>query len=57
MRLDNGVEMRLRGEEVGGGGGGHTGWPFYAAVAASGGQLAWQIRSVDYNDREDCNAK
>ncbi|KAL2632488.1 hypothetical protein R1flu_003967 [Riccia fluitans] len=33
------------------------GWPFYAGIVASGGHLAWQVYTVDINDRADCNSK
>ncbi|KAL3679344.1 hypothetical protein R1sor_022300 [Riccia sorocarpa] len=33
------------------------GWPFYAGIAASAGHLAWQVYTVDINDRADCNSK
>ncbi len=31
--------------------------PFYVSVAAVAGHLAWQIRAVDLDSREDCMAK
>lgn len=33
------------------------GAPFYAGVAAGGAHLAWQVASVDLDDRGDCAAK
>ncbi|KAM7271252.1 hypothetical protein ACFE04_030466 [Oxalis oulophora] len=33
------------------------GWPYYGFLAASGGQLAWQIWTVDLSSRPDCNRK
>ena len=32
-------------------------WPFYAGVATAASHLAWQIATVDLNDRDDCAAK
>ncbi len=34
-----------------------AGVPFYASLLAAGTHLAWQIRSVDLDDRQDCMAK
>ncbi len=34
-----------------------AGIPFYASLVAAGAHLAWQIRTVDLNNREDCMAK
>ncbi len=34
-----------------------AGLPFYAGVAASGAQLAWQIAAVDLDSQADCLAK
>lgn len=34
-----------------------AGLPFYAGVAASGAQLAWQIGAVDLDSQADCLAK
>jgi 4-hydroxybenzoate polyprenyltransferase len=34
-----------------------AGVPFYVSVAAVAGHLAWQIRAVDLDSREDCMAK
>lgn len=31
--------------------------PFYMSVACAAGHLAWQIRAVDLDSREDCMAK
>lgn len=33
------------------------GWPFYAGVGAAATHLAWQVATVDLDDREDCAAK
>eukprot|EP00850_Spirogloea_muscicola_P003529 SM000014S00317 [mRNA] locus=s14:636460:639298:- [translate_table: standard] len=33
------------------------GWPYYAALAAAGGHLAWQVGTVDTDNRADCHAK
>ncbi|CAO2824478.1 unnamed protein product [Amaranthus hypochondriacus] len=35
----------------------HLGWPFYACLAAASGQMAWQIYTVDFSNRADCNRK
>eukprot|EP00002_Diphylleia_rotans_P041042 TRINITY_DN9884_c0_g1_i1.p1 TRINITY_DN9884_c0_g1~~TRINITY_DN9884_c0_g1_i1.p1 ORF type:complete len:381 (+),score=75.34 TRINITY_DN9884_c0_g1_i1:75-1217(+) len=32
-------------------------WPYYASLAAAASHLAWQIQSVDLNNRQDCMAK
>lgn len=34
-----------------------TGWPFYAGIAATAGHLAWQVSTVNIQNRVDCNAK
>ena len=34
-----------------------AGIPFYASLVAAGAHLAWQIRTVDLDNREDCMAK
>ena len=34
-----------------------AGLPFYASLACAAGHLAWQIRAVDLDSREDCMAK
>ncbi len=31
--------------------------PFYASLVAAGAHLAWQIRAVDLDDRQDCMDK
>ena len=31
--------------------------PFYASLAGAAGHLAWQIRAVDLDSRQDCMAK
>eukprot|EP00898_Chlorokybus_atmophyticus_P003277 jgi/Chlat1/3950/Chrsp26S04035 len=33
------------------------GWPFYAAVAAGGAHLGWQVATVNIHNRDDCAAK
>ena len=32
-------------------------FPFYVGVASAASHLAWQIATVDLNNREDCAAK
>ncbi|KAK9715905.1 hypothetical protein RND81_06G197800 [Saponaria officinalis] len=32
-------------------------WPYYTCLAASSGQLAWQIYTLDCSNRADCNRK
>ena len=34
-----------------------AGVPFYASLVAAGAHLAWQIRAVDLDDRQDCMDK
>ncbi|CAM6125345.1 unnamed protein product [Calypogeia fissa] len=33
------------------------GWPFYAGMVATAGHLAWQVSTVDIQNRVDCNSK
>mmetsp|Transcript_25236 Transcript_25236/g.47702 ORF Transcript_25236/g.47702 Transcript_25236/m.47702 type:complete len:432 (+) Transcript_25236:199-1494(+) len=33
------------------------GWPYYAAVAATGAHLCWQVHTVDMNNPKDCGDK
>eukprot|EP00128_Syssomonas_multiformis_P003979 Colp12_sorted_trinity150504_noHs@16971 len=32
-------------------------WPFYTSVALGAGHLAWQLRTVDLNNTQDCMSK
>ena len=34
-----------------------AGMPFYASLVAAGAHLAWQIRTVNLADRQDCMNK
>jgi 4-hydroxybenzoate polyprenyltransferase len=34
-----------------------VGLPFYGGLAGAAGHLAWQIRTVNLDDRADCMAK
>ena len=34
-----------------------AGLPFYTSLACAAGHLAWQIRVVDLDSREDCMVK
>jgi 4-hydroxybenzoate polyprenyltransferase len=51
VRSDNLSVTGAAGQAVG------AGLPFYAGVAASGAQLAWQIAAVDLDSQADCLAK
>ena len=35
----------------------HLGWPFWAALAGAGSQLAWQVRGLRIDDPADCLAR
>lgn len=34
-----------------------VGWPFWIGLAIGAGHLAWQARTIDFNDPKDCLAK
>ena len=42
---------------VGAGAGAGVAWPFYAGVAGAASHLAWQIKTVDLDDPEQCARK